>query len=132
MLRLCLLVGVISALGAIVVFAQAPERPAQNEKDGGAPGPPRDDEGGPPLGPLRASPRGRIVRPGGPLMEALDTNGDGELSAEEIANAPASLKKLDKNGDGKLTPDELRLNRRPVGHGGNFRPGPGREAARTQ
>ncbi len=36
-------------------------------------------------------------------MEALDTNHDGELSAEEIANAPASLKKLDKNGDGKLT-----------------------------
>jgi predicted O-methyltransferase YrrM len=43
-----------------------------------------------------------------PLMIFLDVNGDGELSAEEIANAPQVLKKLDKNGDGKLTRDELR------------------------
>jgi len=28
----------------------------------------------------------------------LDTDGDGELSAAEIANASVSLKKLDKNG----------------------------------
>jgi len=41
-------------------------------------------------------------------MKALDTNGDGTLSADEIANASASLKTLDKNGDGKLTPDKYR------------------------
>lgn len=41
-------------------------------------------------------------------MLALDTNGDGIIDEQEIANAPESLKKLDKNGDGKLTPDELR------------------------
>ena len=43
-----------------------------------------------------------------PVMLALDANGDGELSAGEIAGAPASLKALDANGDGKLTRDELR------------------------
>ena len=41
-------------------------------------------------------------------MEALDTNHDGVLSADEIANAATSLKQLDKNGDGRLTEDELR------------------------
>ncbi|HWY32286.1 MAG TPA: hypothetical protein VNX46_16105 [Candidatus Acidoferrum sp.] len=41
-----------------------------------------------------------------PLMKALDTNGNGELDASEIANASTALKTLDKNGDGKLTKDE--------------------------
>jgi hypothetical protein len=43
-----------------------------------------------------------------PIIAALDTDGDGVISAEEIANAAASLRKLDKNGDGQLTPDEYR------------------------
>jgi Ca2+-binding EF-hand superfamily protein len=43
-----------------------------------------------------------------PILNALDTNHDNIISAEEINNAPASLLKLDKNGDGQLTPDELR------------------------
>jgi hypothetical protein len=41
------------------------------------------------------------------LEQVLDANDDGEISAEEINNAPAALMKLDKNGDGKITPDEL-------------------------
>src|SRR5690606_10226977 len=43
-----------------------------------------------------------------PLMKALDTDGDGELSAEESASAAAALAMLDKNGDGKLSAEELR------------------------
>jgi predicted O-methyltransferase YrrM len=42
-----------------------------------------------------------------PLMIALDTDRDGEISADEIDSAPTVLKKLDRNQDGKLTPDEL-------------------------
>lgn len=40
------------------------------------------------------------------LMQALDTDGDGVLSAKEIKAAAKSLKQLDGNKDGKLTPDE--------------------------
>jgi len=56
-----------------------------------------------------------------PVMTVLDTNGDGELSAEEIAGASQALKKLDANGDGKLSRDELRPQFR--GRGGPGRPG---------
>lgn len=45
-----------------------------------------------------------------PVMAALDADGSGDISAEEINNATASLKTLDKNKDGKLTEDELRPN----------------------
>lgn len=40
------------------------------------------------------------------LMQALDTDGDGVISAKEIKLAAKSLKQLDGNKDGKLTPDE--------------------------
>jgi hypothetical protein len=49
-------------------------------------------------------------------MAALDTNKDGELDADEIANASASLLKLDANADGKLTREELRPKFPPPGH----------------
>jgi Ca2+-binding EF-hand superfamily protein len=44
---------------------------------------------------------------------ALDTDRNGEISAEEIANAATSLKVLDKNGDGTITEDEVQ----PAGRG---------------
>jgi predicted O-methyltransferase YrrM len=56
-----------------------------------------------------------------PGMSALDANGDGELSAEEIAAAADALKKLDKNQDGKLTREELGPPR--AGRGGPGGPG---------
>lgn len=45
--------------------------------------------------------------PGGPVLRALDADGDGEISASEIADATKALAKLDRNGDGKLTRDEI-------------------------
>jgi hypothetical protein len=94
-------VGALIVGGAIIIAQEDP-----NRRPGGPGGP-----------------GGRMM--GGPLLEALDTNKDGELDAAEIANASASLKKLDKNGDGKLSADELRPNRPggPRGPGGPGGPG---------
>ncbi|MEZ6041664.1 MAG: hypothetical protein R3C20_14250 [Planctomycetaceae bacterium] len=76
---------------ATVVLAQPPE--------GGRPdGPPPGERG----------PRERNPPPPNPFMEALDTNGDHVISAEELENAKASLLTLDKNGDGKLSDEETR------------------------
>jgi Ca2+-binding EF-hand superfamily protein len=41
-----------------------------------------------------------------PILAAVDTNGDGIISAEEIRNASESIRKLDKDGDGKVTREE--------------------------
>jgi hypothetical protein len=46
-------------------------------------------------------------RPIDPVMLALDADANGDLSAVEIANAPASLNALDDNEDGQLTRDEV-------------------------
>jgi hypothetical protein len=60
-------------------------------------------------------------------MEALDTNRDGILDADEIKNATKALLKLDKNTDGQLTQDELRPARPPGGRGPGGPGGPDRE-----
>ena len=85
--------------------------------------------------------RGGRGGPGGmvrmlPLMQALDADQDGELSAKEIENAVAALKTLDKNKDGKLAENELRPDfpeggqgfggRGPGGRGGEAPPPSGR------
>lgn len=73
----------------------------------------------PPVGeqaaPRRGAQGGPGPRPGigprphgpDPLMFALDTNKDREVSAEEIAAAAESLQKLDANGDGTITFEEV-------------------------
>jgi hypothetical protein len=42
-----------------------------------------------------------------PVLAALDSDHDGEISADEIKNAAAALRTLDQNRDGSLTPDEV-------------------------
>ena len=41
-----------------------------------------------------------------PVLAALDADHDGQISASEIANAPAALWTLDKNGDGQISEEE--------------------------
>jgi Ca2+-binding EF-hand superfamily protein len=76
-------------------------------------------------------PEGGLGGPQGgpPVFAALDANKDGELSAAEIKNAVAVLKKLDSNGDGKLTVDEIRPRR---GEGGPGRGGFGQNEGRRR
>ncbi len=69
---------------------------------------------GPPLGP-----------PPNPLATAIDEDGDGDLSAEEMAAAAEALKKLDRNRDGTLSREEMRPRFRPGG-GPPRGPRPGR------
>lgn len=82
---------------------------------------------------LRRKPGGRGGQGGSrnPVLLALDADGDGELSASEIANVVAALKTLDANRDGKLSRDELRPADRGQGQGGDFnrppRPGESRD-----
>jgi Ca2+-binding EF-hand superfamily protein len=64
----------------------------------------RPESGRPPEG---RPGEGRLGEGGPPLVRALDTDADGEISAEEIAAASKSLAKLDRNGDGKLTREEI-------------------------
>jgi Ca2+-binding EF-hand superfamily protein len=71
------------------------------------------DQAAAPVAPPRAGggrPRG--FPPFDPAA-ALDKDGNGEISADEIAGAAAALEALDKNGDGQITEEELR----PSGEG---------------
>jgi len=70
--------------------------------------PPRPDgqaHPAPPQGQARSK-SAVLERPRPPLDAALDENGDEVIDAQEIAKAPALLRKLDRNGDGRLTADE--------------------------
>jgi hypothetical protein len=86
----------------------------EGQQTGDQPLPPGDGDGNQPSGPPPGGQGGGHHHPPvPPIFAVLDTNGDGVLSADEIANAPKNLLKLDKNGDGQLTPDEYRPHRPP-------------------
>ena len=92
--------------------------------------PPEGDRPGspPPEGrqerPRDGGPDGRPRFPN-PVLEAIDADKNGELSAEEIANAATALKTLDKNNDGKLDMAETRPNFEGMGRGFGGPPGGG-------
>jgi EF hand len=68
---------------------------------------------------------GRMGRgfPPMPLMTAIDKNGDGELSEDEIKVASVSILSLDKDKDGKISAEEMRPAFGPGGFGGPGGPG---------
>lgn len=68
--------------------------------------PPREGQPGPPDGP-RGEGGGPWGPPPSPVTRAIDADGDGEISAEELSAAGDALKKLDHNGDGRLDRSEL-------------------------
>lgn len=88
----------LALLAGLSTFALVAQQPAPAEE---RPERPQRREGGP---------GGRMAQfqRADPLLQALDTDKNGELSAAEIAAAPTALKTLDKNGDGKLSADEVR------------------------
>lgn len=81
----------IFAFSTVLGLASAQERRPEGDRE-------RGREGGREGGMARMS----------PIFAALDANGDGVIDAQELANAPAALKKLDRNGDGKITEEEVR------------------------
>lgn len=93
--------------------------------------------GGPPRG---RGPGGPGRGPGHPIVRLLDQNQDHEISAEELAAAPARLATLDTNGDGIISAAELRFGRpvaggapsaeRPAPPAGAERPAPPADSAR--
>lgn len=83
--------------GYLDVDEQAALLVAGKNRGGGAGAPPADKK--------KSGRKER--RYGGPVMRALDTDGDQQLSAAEIKNAPAALIALDRNKDGKLSEDEI-------------------------
>ena len=59
-------------------------------------------------GPGGAEGPGREGHPPIPVIEALDADHNGTISADELKNATTALLTLDKNKDGRLTEDEMR------------------------
>ncbi len=82
---------------------------SQNEP----PPPPPDDQGGPAMsgtnqdGPPPGGDGGRPHRPVPPVIRALDTNKDGVIEANEIANATQALQTLLKSGSTSLSIPDL-------------------------
>ena len=119
--------GVMCVVALVVVTAtatsQPPDRPERGfgQRRGGSGNQERRGQQ-PRRGPGDQERRGQREGPGrpqNPIMQALDVDGDGELSADEIANVTSALRRLDRDGDGKLSRDELRPPREAQAGGGD-------------
>jgi hypothetical protein len=100
--------------------------PGQGRPDAGGPG-----QGGPGQGGGFGGRGG--FRPPNPVMEAIDKNKDGTLSADELKNATKALAALDKNKDGKIDREEMRPQfDRGQGGRGEGRPGQGGQGGRGE
>ncbi len=92
-----------TTLALTLITSTAMAKPPQGGPQDG----PRTGERG---GPQGSGQRGGEGRPpkAPPLIVALDVDKDGVISATEIEGASAALSTLDTNGDGQLTQDEIR------------------------
>jgi hypothetical protein len=99
-----LLTTLLVATASSVLLAQQPPPPDDNQQGGGQnSGQQQNQQGG------GGQQGGQGHRPPPPpaVVRALDTDRNGVVSAEEIANASTSLLTLDKDGDGQLSRQEL-------------------------
>jgi hypothetical protein len=125
-----------AAISLVALADQDGSRPPRDGGGRGFDGPPRGSEGGPEErgrgGPEERGRGGPDIMRMIPVMAALDKDGDGVISSDEIAGAVAALKTLDKNNDGRLDGEELRPafggpggpgGRGPGGFGGPGGPG---------
>ena len=78
---------------------------AQTDNNAGTNVSPSQRQQGRRNGRLSRRDRSRFSR--SPLMQALDADKDGNLSKAELENATVSLSALDQNGDGDLTHEEI-------------------------
>ena len=112
--RIACLILAAACVGTLTVMAQPPGG------KGGSPGGPNGQKGS--SGQKGASgQQGQGGQhegpPPSPVIEVLDADGDHEISASEIDNAPVALRTLDRNTDGKLTHDEIHPPGGPSGQG---------------
>ena len=109
-----ILITAAAMFGALSATAQQPGG-GRGQQGGGFGGPPRGAQGG-----GQGGAQGQGGRQGGArsnaVLQAIDADGDHEISVLEIEGAAAALRKLDKNQDGKLTHDEIH----PDGHGSRW------------
>jgi hypothetical protein len=96
--------------GKITLDEMRPPRPDGDKPAAGGPPQGTPPQVKPPQGtspqgmpPQRMAPQG----PPPPVIQALDADKNGSVSAEELRNSSESLKKLDNNADGELSIQEL-------------------------
>ena len=82
---------IVLALGAVTVLSAQTTTTTPTD---GQRGPRRGGPGGPGRG-------------GHPIVRAIDADKNGELSATELASAPAAIRALDANSDGVVSKEEL-------------------------